>query len=211
MTYFIFLFRAKLRRCTAIFRKIKDRIITKAVRSRRLMRNPSLDRLPYYVYASVRKYSRYRTYESRSTLFIRNPFQTIQKNTVFNIIGCVFPCKSCRINSRSFIEIIDFQPGVIRKNNIVCKNSRYRSRLNLCIFFKRFRSERIIRISFILFSFPVANTILLFIMPSPALLPFSAAVLDLEIDRNKSAASRCRFSGFYLPSVRNTVPLPHSL
>lgn len=77
-----FLFRAKLRRCTAIFRKIKDRIITKAVRSRRLMRNPSLDRLPYYVYASVRKYSRYRTYESRSTLFIRNPFQTIQKNTV---------------------------------------------------------------------------------------------------------------------------------
>ena len=116
MTYFIFLFRAKLRRCTAIFRKIKDRIITKAVRSRRLMRNPSLDRLPYYVYASVRKYSRYRTYESRSTLFIRNPFQTIQKNTVFNIIGCVFPCKSCRINSRSFIEIIDFQPGVIRKS-----------------------------------------------------------------------------------------------
>ena len=136
MAQFIFLLRFKFRTAAAKLRQIKDRIISESIFPCDLITNTTFHRSSYNFRTSVWKRRRYRTYKSCCTLLIRHSLKPVYQRLVLNIIRRIFAHIACRIDSRFFIQRIDFQPGIICQNNCIfilwhlpC-NIRDRRRLN---------------------------------------------------------------------------------
>ena len=120
MAQLIFLFWGDFCRSTATFRKIEDRIITKAILPFYLIADDAFHCPPALQNLSIRQSTGYGTDEAGSPLFIRNACKLVYQSFIFYIIRRILTHKSCRINPRCSVQIIYLQSGVICHNDFSC-------------------------------------------------------------------------------------------
>ena len=114
----VLFFHGKLCGSTAIFRKIKDRVIAKAILPFFLVADAAFHGSTDCLSSAIRESCRNSTYKTCGTFLIGYTFQTLDQVCVFNMIRSILTHIACGIDSRLFVQIVDLQTGIICQNDL---------------------------------------------------------------------------------------------
>ena len=109
----------QLRRCLPVLRKVEDRIIAKAIPSRRLLGDQAREAPLRVEDPPVRKGSADITAEMCAPVLSLYILELLQNPPVLLLIAAVFAQESGGIDPRRPPEIIDAEPGIIREDHVL--------------------------------------------------------------------------------------------